>query len=105
MAHTINIFTPQVPAANKFSNLDTNAIGSKYAALFGHGTVPDILRAVRYAIYDSAPKQYYDLKILMMKTPITLNNDEDIWYEKGFGREPVIATAAHLAGITQTFTV
>jgi len=105
MAHNIQVFTPQVPANNKFSNVDTNAIGSKYATLFGHGTTPDILRAVRYAIFDAAPKQYYDLKILMMKTPITVNNDEDVWYEKGFGREPVIATGTALAGVTQTFTV
>lgn len=106
MAIGENVFTPTVPASNQFSNTDLNALGSNYAALYGHATTDLIARQIRYAIYDAAPKMYYDdLKILKAKPAKQKNSDEFFYQEKVFGRNSIIATANVAAGITQIIPV
>lgn len=95
-------FTPTIPAAGPFNNTDLNALGSKYAELFGHGTNSDIQRQIEFLIYDAAPKGYFtDLQILKQKPRVKWNSDEKTYKEKVFGRRPLIATA-NVAGSVQT---
>ena len=101
MANGASVFSPTVPASNQFSNTDLNSLGSNYAAQFGHSVTDLIARQIRYAIYDAAPKGYYeDLKILKMKTPAKKNSDEFFYIEKVFGRNALIATAVVAGGVT-----
>jgi hypothetical protein len=106
MAIGENVFTPTVPASNQFSNTDLNALGSNYASLYGHATTDLIQRQIRYAIYDAAPKMYYDdLKILKSKPAENKKSDEFFYLEKVFGRNSIIATAVVAAGSTQVIPV
>jgi len=101
-----NVFTPTVPASNQFSNLDLNALGSGYAAQFGHSTTQLIQRELQRIIYDAAPKGYFeDLKILMAKPKSKKNSDEFFYLEKVFGRNSIIATAAVAAATVQVIPV
>lgn len=106
MANGASVFTPTVPASNQFSNTDLNAMGSNYAAQFGHSVTDLIARQIRYEIYDAAPRGYFDdLKILNMKPPSKKNSDEFFYNEKVFGRNSIIALGTATAGTQQTITV
>lgn len=101
-----DIFTPQIPAANQFSNVDFNSFGSQYASLYSHQMSALIQRQVYYEIYDAAPKGYYDdLKIMKMNGTETWKSDEVFYHEKVFGRNSVIATGNVAANVTQTIPV
>jgi len=103
------LFTPTVPASNRFSNLDANSLSSQYAAMYGHGATAHIAKLTRDIIYDAAPAQFFDdLKILNAKPAITYNSDEYFYHEVGYGRSAIV-TVAHagnvVAGATQTFII
>lgn len=101
-----SVFTPTVPPSNIYSNTDLNALGSNYAALYGHATTDLIARQIRYAIYDAAPRGYYDdLKILKAKPSEKKNSDEFFYLENVFGRNSIIATANVAAGVQQVIPV
>lgn len=108
------LFSPNVPATNRFSNVDANALSSQYAALYGHGGTSHINKVVRDIIYDAAPAQFFDLQILNVKAPITVNSDEHFYHEVGYGRSPIVTTATNVhgaggvdinAGTSQTFNI
>lgn len=102
-------YEPQVPETGKYQNRNLNPLGSGYAAQYGHNVTALIQRMTREVIFDSAPQQYFDLKILGMKTPETLTTDEFFYHEMGFGREPVVNNTIGVGGIaagaTQTIPI
>ena len=63
------LYTPTVPATGVYQNRNLNPAGSAYAAQYGHQVSSLVTKAVRQAIYDAAPLQYFDLKILGLKAP------------------------------------
>ena len=63
------------------------------AAQYGHQVSSLVTKAVRQAIYDAAPLQYFDLKILGLKAPKQVNSDEHFYHEIGFGRDPIVVSA------------
>lgn len=99
-------FTPQIPAANQYSNLDLNSFGSQYASLYGHQLTAHIQRQVQELIFDAAPQGFYDdLKILMMNGAEDWKSDEVFYHESVWGRDTIVATATASAATTQTFAV
>jgi hypothetical protein len=91
-----DLYTPS--GQGKFDNLNLNAIGSMYAdSPYNHDTTDLVQRIMRYAIYDAAPQQYFDLAILNMKTPEQVNSDEYEYLEMGYGRDPITVVAPGIA--------
>lgn len=82
-----------------FGNAPLNPQGSHYAANSGYTTAETILieKAVRSAIFDAAPEQYYALRILFDKGMEDVNLDEFEYLEKTFGRSPLEANAVAAA--------
>ena len=99
------LYTPQVPPVTSFRNADLNSLASTYASTHGHNTTALIQRIVKELIYDAAPQQFFDLKLLGMKPMEQIASDEWYYHEMGFGREAVIATATAGAAAAQTITV
>lgn len=91
-------YTPGTPGGNQFSNVDLNALASQYASTFGHDTSALIQRITRSLIFDAAPQQFFDLKLLNIKPFENVKSDEWEFFEMGFGREPTIATAIVAGG-------
>lgn len=100
------LYSPTQPAS-QFGNVDLNALGSQYAAQYGHGSTALLARIVRHLIYNAAPKQFYaDLNILGMKTPDKVGGDEFNFEEKLYGRDPIVTGANAAGGVSvQTYTV
>ena len=99
------LYTPQVPPVTSFRNADLNSLASTYASTHGHNTTALIQRIVKELIYDAAPQQFFDLKLLGMKPMEQIASDEWYYHEMGFGREAVIATAVSGSAAAQTITV
>lgn len=83
-------YTATSPPTGMQANMNLNSLGSAYAAKYGHSVTALIARETRRIIYDAAPKQYMDLKILSMKPALKKNSDEFFYHEMGFGRDPII---------------
>ena len=79
-------------------NRDLNAQGSEYAGAFGHDESIQIEKMTNKAIFDASPKQFFDLKLLNMKSFMSANSDEFFFQEMGYQRQPVIITVDALAG-------
>jgi len=105
MANSASLYTPGTPGNSQFSNVDLNALASQYASQYGHDTTALIQRITRALIYDAAPQQFFDLKLLNMKPREGVKSDEWEFFEMGFGRDPIVATVIAAAGVTQTITV
>jgi hypothetical protein len=92
----------------KFSNANTNSVGSEYASTYGHNVSLLVQKLTNKAIFDSAPQQFFDLKLLNMVAAEQVNSDEFFYQEMGYQREPLVATAIS-AGVsfptTQTISV
>ena len=73
-------------------NRDLNAQGSEYAGAFGHDESIQIEKMTNKAIFDASPKQFFDLKLLNMKSFMSANSDEFFFQEMGYQRQPVIVT-------------
>ena len=86
------IYNPSTDPA--FENVNLNALASQYAAQFGHNTSILIQKITRDLIYDAAPQQFFDLKLLNMKQASNVDSDEFFYQEMGFGRDPVQVTGA-----------
>tara|TARA_R110002020_G_scaffold220785_1_gene428731 strand:+ start:11323 stop:12567 length:1245 start_codon:yes stop_codon:yes gene_type:complete len=99
------LYTPGTPGQNQFSNVDLNALASQYAAQNGHDTSALIQRITKSLIYDAAPQQFFDLKLLNIKPFESVKSDEWEFFEMGFGREPVIVTAVVAGGASQVLPV
>jgi len=80
-----------------FNNVNVNSIGSQYAADFGHDISLLVEKVTNRAIFDAAPQQFFDLKLLNMKQFMKVNSDEYFYKEMGYQREPITAAAAAAA--------
>lgn len=93
---------------DSFANVNLNSIGSQYAKDFGKDISLLVEKVTNKAIFDSAPKQFFDLKLLNMKQFTQVNSDEYFYKEMGYQREPLTATAGAAAvtfPATQTFAL
>lgn len=77
----------------KFTNQNLNSVGSEYANLYGHDLSLLVQKLTNRAIFDAAPQQFMDLKLLNMVAPEQVNSDEFFFQEMAYQREPLIATA------------
>jgi hypothetical protein len=90
------------------SNVNLNSLGSDYAQQFGHDLSLLVAKQTREQIFDSSPKQFYDLALMNAKAPKSWNSDEFFYKEVGYQRQPLIATGTAAAVAwpsTQTFTI
>jgi hypothetical protein len=83
--------------SSKFLNQNFNSVGSEYAALYGHDISLLVQKLTNRAIFDAAPQQFMDLKLLNMVAAEQVNSDEFFYQEMGYQREPLLATAASTA--------
>jgi hypothetical protein len=93
-------YTPPNP---NFNNNSANAIGSFFGAFTGRDKA-FLQRKVFEKIVDSAPKQFYDLKLLLSNTTRPVSDDEFEWFEAPydrFGFGVAAASAAVNAPTTQ----
>lgn len=81
-------------ASSNYGNVDLNATGSKYAADYSHDLSILIEKATNKAIFDAAPQQYMDLKLLNMKSFIPVNSDEFYYQEMGYQRQALTVNGA-----------
>jgi hypothetical protein len=92
----------------KFTNQNLNSVGSEYANLYGHDLSLLVQKLTNRAIFDAAPQQFMDLKLLNMVSPEQVNSDEFFFQEMAYQREPLVAIAG-VAGVaypaTQTIPV
>ena len=77
----------------KFSNQNYNSVGSEYANLYGHDISLLVQKLTNRAIFDAAPQQFMDLKLMNMVPAETVNSDEFFFQEMGYQREPLQVTA------------
>jgi hypothetical protein len=77
----------------KFANQNYNSVGSEYANLYGHDISLLVQKLTNRAIFDSAPQQFMDLKLMNMVPAETVNSDEFFFQEMGYQREPLQVTA------------
>ena len=77
----------------KFSNQNYNSVGSEYANLYGHDISLLVQKLTNKAIFDAAPQQFMDLKLMNMIPAETVNSDEFFFQEMGYQREPLQVTA------------
>jgi hypothetical protein len=90
----------------KFNNTNLNSVGSEYASLYGHDISLLVQKLTNRAIFDAAPQQFMDLKLLNMVPAEQVNSDEFFYQEMGYQREPLVATAtASAVGYPTTQTV
>jgi hypothetical protein len=80
--------------SSKFNNTNVNSVGSEYASLYGHDISLLVQKLTNRAIFDSAPQQFMDLKLLNMVPAEQVNSDEFFFQEMGYQREPLVATAS-----------
>lgn len=82
---------------SRFSNQNYNSVGSEYASLYGHDISLLVQKLTNRAIFDAAPQQFMDLKLLNMVAAEQVNSDEFFYQEMGYQREPLVATASSAA--------
>jgi hypothetical protein len=87
------------------TNVDLNSVGSGYAAAFGHDTSLLIQKVTNKAIFDAAPQQFMDLKLLNMKPFLPVNSDEYFYQEMGWQRNAIASTGAVASAATQTIVI
>lgn len=80
--------------STKFSNQNTNSVGSEYASTYGHDVSLLVQKLTNKAIFDAKPQQFMDLKLLNMVAPEQVNSDEFFFQEMGYQREAIVATGA-----------
>jgi len=90
------------------TNLDMNALGSQYAADFGHAENGLLKRAFRDEVWNADPSQFSDLVLFNQLQRESRPSDEIFWDERTSLGNPIVA-AGSAAGVTapstQTFTV
>jgi len=87
-------YTPG-PGNTPFGNTNTNPQASNYAneSIYSPTESNLIQKAIRYAIFDSAPQQFNALKLVFEKEMEEVNLDEFEYLEKTFGRTALVSTA------------
>lgn len=87
------------------TNVDLNSVGSGYASTYSHDTSLLIQKVTNKAIFDAAPQQFMDLKLLNMKPFLPVSSDEYFYQEMGWQRNAITATSNVGAGTTQTLVI
>jgi len=102
-----SLYSPGANPSGKYQNANLNALGSQYAATYGHGSTSLMGRELQQLIFDAAPQQYFDLKILALTPPEQVNSDEHFYHEMGYGRDAItLGTLGTIgAAVTQTIPV
>ena len=83
------LYTPNVPATGIYQNRNVNELASNYADAYGHDVTALIRRITKSLIFDAAPQQFFDLKLLSMKPFEMVDSDEWHFMEMGYGRDPL----------------
>lgn len=92
-------YTPAIPPTTALHNTDVNSLSSQYATDYSHQSTALIQRIVKNIIYDTAPKQFLDLKLLNMMPRENSPSDEFFYHEMGYGRDPIpVVTGSTPAG-------
>lgn len=86
-------YTPGI-GNSPFGNPNTNPQSSQYGVESGYSAQESILiaKAIKEAIFDSAPEQYNALKLVFEKGFYEVNNDEFEFLEHTFGRTALTVT-------------
>ena len=92
-------------ANTNYGNVDLNSVGSTYSADYGHDISILIEKATNKAIFDAAPQQYMDLKLLNMKPFIPVNSDEFFYQEMGYQRQAITANDTEAGATQQVITM
>lgn len=92
-------------ASTNYGNVDLNSVGSQYASDYGHDLSLLVEKVTNKAIFDAAPQQYMDLKLLNMKSFIPVNSDEFFYQEMGYQRQALTANGGVAAGATQNIVL
>lgn len=93
---------------DSFNNTNLNSIGSQYANDYGHDISLLVQKVTNKVIFDAAPKQFFDLKLLNMKKFEQVNSDEFFYKEMGYQRKPLTATSGAASVVSpnqQTFAI
>ena len=82
-----------------YGNLQANPEAAQYLTDSGYSATGSILlqKAIREAIFDSAPEQYKALRLVFEKGIEDVNLDEFEFLEKTFGRSALEATSSPIA--------
>lgn len=80
-----------------YTNTNTNSIGSEYAKTYGHNTSLLVQKLTNRRIFNSAPQQFMDLRLLNEVPTENVNSDEFFYQEMGYQREALIATGTAAA--------
>ena len=93
------VYTPGI-GNSPFGNVNTNPQSSNYGANSGYSAQESILiaKAIKKALFDTAPKQFNALKLVFEKEFVEYNNDEFEYLEYGFGRSAAECNAI-VAGV------
>ena len=89
------LYTPNVPATGIYQNRNVNELASNYADAYGHDVTALIRRITKSLIFDAAPQQFFDLKLLSMKPFEMVDSDEWHFMEMGYGRDPLQLSATY----------
>jgi len=87
------------------TNVDLNSVGSGYATTYTHDTSLLIQKVTNKAIFDAAPQQFMDLKLLNMKPFLPVASDEYFFQEMGWQRNAIAATSVVATGTTQVIVI
>jgi hypothetical protein len=114
MANSQKLYQPGSQNA-PFGLRNTNPEGSNYQgdSIGGNAVESNLIeKAIKDAIFDSAPKQFDALKLAFSKAPIEKGSDEFEYLETGFGRNALtvlvgaaLVAASAGAQVTQTVTL
>ncbi len=97
-SHSGSNFTPTVYPSTGFRNTDLNAPGSDYANTFTHNETGLLERITKQLVFDAAPQQFFDLKLLAMKPFERIDSDEWYYHEMGYGRDPITLGVGGITG-------
>lgn len=81
----------------KFTNANANSVGSEYASTYGHDVSTLVQKLTNRRIFNSAPQQFMDLRLLNEVPTESVRSDEFFYQEMGYQREALVATAAAAA--------
>lgn len=81
----------------KFTNANLNSVGSEYASTYGHDVSTLVQKLTNRRIFNSAPQQFMDLRLLNEVPTESVRSDEFFYQEMGYQREALVATATAAA--------
>jgi hypothetical protein len=81
----------------KFSNTQLNSVGSEYANTYGHNVSTLVAKLTNRRIFNSAPQQFMDLRLLNEVPLENVTSDEFFYQEMGYQREALVVTGSAAA--------